>query len=263
VKTNAGEAAATKKIKISVCMATFNGKRFLKRQIDSILSQLAPDDELVISDDGSTDATLTILATYSDPRIRLFHASYKSPIFNFENALKHAKGDVICLSDQDDIWLDNKLEVVRDYFMRNRFGCTLIMLDGMVIHEDESLQSESIFKRLGAGTGILKNIFKNTWLGCCLAFSRDLLDIALPFPSRIPMHDMWLGLMAEIHGRVELVAVKTILYRKHSASLTDFRIQFRPLIQIRWRFFLIRHLLIRSCDIWCSGSKTSPVRRDT
>ena len=107
---------------ISVCMASYNGEKFIKAQIGSILMQLGKDDELVISDDGSTDRTVEIIESYGDKRIRLLHhhknlsiakIRYSRNFYytteNFENALRAAKGDFIFLSDQDDIWAENKI----------------------------------------------------------------------------------------------------------------------------------------------------------
>lgn len=233
---------------ISVCMATYNGERFLRRQIETILPQLAPGDELVIADDSSTDGTLSILAEFAavDPRIRLFTGnSFSSPIFNFEFALKQAQGEIIVLADQDDVWLENKLAVVRERFASRPAGPFLIALDGYVVDEAEQVITDSIFARLHAGPGFLKNLWDNRYLGCCLAFNRALLDVALPFHRRIPMHDMWLGQLCELVGTTEFVPVKTILYRKHGASLTDFKIEFRPLLQIKRRAVLAWYLLSR------------------
>ena len=94
---------------ISVCMATYNGAQFIKEQIDSILCQLSTEDELIISDDGSTDETLSIINSYKDNRIKVFqHKAAEGSAFikatrNFENAMSHAVGDYIFLSDQDDM----------------------------------------------------------------------------------------------------------------------------------------------------------------
>ena len=91
-------------MKISVCIATFNGEKFIQEQIQSILPQLGEDDEIVVSDDGSTDRTMEILELFKDKRIRLLVNEGKHGfIWNFENALRKAKGDVIFLCDQDDI----------------------------------------------------------------------------------------------------------------------------------------------------------------
>jgi glycosyltransferase involved in cell wall biosynthesis len=236
--------------KISVCMATHNGERFLRRQIETILPQLAPNDELVISDDSSSDGTLAIIDSFADPRIRLSRGNtFFSPIFNFEHALKMATGEIIVLADQDDVWLDNKVALVRQKFAAPHHRCYLIALDGYVVDENEAIVSDSIFKRLGAGKGFWKNVFNNRYLGCCLAFSRELLGVALPFPRRIPMHDMWLGQLCELVGETEFVAEKTIKYRKHEASLTEFRIRFMPVVQVKRRFWLLYHLLRRSVTL--------------
>lgn len=233
-------------MKISVCMATRNGERFIGRQLASILPQLGPDDEVVISDDTSTDDTVSIIKGIADPRIRLHEGNvFFSPTFNFENALGKATGDIIILSDQDDIWLENKVAIIRERFLRQPVPIYLVMLDGCVIDEEEKVIAPSIFEKINAGKGLLKNIYDNTYMGCCLAFSRELLMIALPFPRQIPMHDMWLGLLAEIFGEVDFVAVKTICYRKHTASHTDFKRSFLPITQLKRRCFLIYHLVRR------------------
>lgn len=227
-------------------MATRNGGKFLRQQLDSILAQLRPHDEMVISDDSSTDDTVAIIKSCGDDRIRLLEGNrYCSPVFNFENALRHATGDLIVLSDQDDIWLENKIAVILGEFQGKTSGIHLIALDGSVIDEQGNVTAPSIFEKLNAGSGLVKNIFNNTYMGCCLAFSRELLEVALPFPQRIPMHDMWLGLLAELHGSVTFVPEKTILYRKHSASITDFRIRFMPIVQIKRRWFLSYNLMAR------------------
>ena len=102
---------------ISVCLATYNGELFLKEQLTSILKQLGDSDEVVVSDDGSTDLTLTILQEFNDPRIKVFHHdkrkqkySFDYATHNFENAINNSSGDVIFFSDQDDIWMPDKIE---------------------------------------------------------------------------------------------------------------------------------------------------------
>lgn len=231
-------------------MATRNGARFIRLQLASILPQLGPDDEVVISDDSSTDETVAVIKRFGDPRVRLLENNiFYSPIFNFENALRQAAGEIIVLSDQDDIWLDNKITVIRENFRKRTGPIHLIVLDGSVIDVHENITTDSLFTKINAGPGLLKNIYNNTYMGCCLAFSRELLQIALPFPRRLPMHDMWLGLLAEIYGEVAFVQERTILYRKHAESTTHFRIQFVPITQIKRRWFLVYHLVNR----WIKG----------
>ena len=95
---------------ISVCIATYNGEKYLAEQLDSILLQVSEEDELIISDDGSTDHTLEILRTYAAnyPQIQLLQGPGQGVIANFAFALTHTKGEVIFLADQDDVWLPNK-----------------------------------------------------------------------------------------------------------------------------------------------------------
>ena len=94
---------------ISVCIATYNGEKYLREQLDSILPQLAESDEVIVSDDGSTDGTIDLITSLNDPRIKIVsNSGRKGYVGNFENALKHTTGDYIFLSDQDDIWYPNK-----------------------------------------------------------------------------------------------------------------------------------------------------------
>ena len=96
---------------ISVCIATYNGEKYIKQQLLSILKQIKVNDEIIISDDHSTDKTFNIIKSFNDTRIKFFlNNKGKGYTRNFENALEKAHGDIIFLSDQDDIWIDNKVE---------------------------------------------------------------------------------------------------------------------------------------------------------
>jgi glycosyltransferase involved in cell wall biosynthesis len=238
----------TRSIQLSVCMATCNGSRFIREQLDSILAQLGPDDELIVSDDASTDDTLEIVRSYGDPRIFILTGNnFHSPIRNFEHALRHARGQIVVLSDQDDIWLPGRLELIHEQLDTEITRISLLMMDGEIVGAEGNCLEKSLFTVNRAGPGLLKNIYDNTYTGCCLAFTRPLLEIALPFPHRIPMHDMWLGILAEIFGRVEFVPVKTIRYRRHAAN-TSF---IRPSVyrQIVRRFSLSLYLVKRCIEI--------------
>ena len=115
---------------ISVCIATYNGSRFIDRQLRSILCQLGPDDEVVVSDDGSADDTLSIIRQFGDSRIRIIDGPHRhSPIWNFEKAMQAAKGDYIFLSDQDDEWLPSKVKVSMTYLQE--YDC--IVSDNRVV----------------------------------------------------------------------------------------------------------------------------------
>ena len=105
---------------VSVALATYNGQEFLKEQIDSIINQLGDGDELIISDDGSTDATIEIINFYLiDHRVRLYKNPDKGVIKNFENAINKTRNEIIILSDQDDVWLPNKVNYIKSEFNDN------------------------------------------------------------------------------------------------------------------------------------------------
>lgn len=234
---------------LSVCMATYNGIRYIRRQLDTIMPQLAPDDELVISDDSSSDGTAEFLASCanSDRRIRLFlNRNFRNPACNFEFALGQVRGDVIVLADQDDIWLPDKLDIVREAFLKETMRPYLIVMDAVVVDDEEEMLYPSVFEKLKAGPGFWKNLYDNRYLGCSMAFSRDLLARALPFPQRIAMHDMWLGQLCECIGTTVFMPVVTMKYRRHDASLTDFKVKFQPLLQIERRLVLFWNLIFRS-----------------
>lgn len=231
---------------ISVCMATYEGERFVQRQIETILPQLRPEDELVVSDDSSSDGTVAIVRSFADPRIRILEAdTLGSPLSNFEYAIRHAGGDIVVLADQDDVWLPNKLPLVRELFAVECARPYLVVLDAEIVDEDEQPLEPSVLERLGAGPGLLKNLWTNRYLGCCMAFSRDLLDQALPFPEGVGMHDIWLGQLCERVGKTAFVPVVTMRYRRHASTATGFDIRFEPLRQIERRAHLAWGLITR------------------
>jgi glycosyltransferase involved in cell wall biosynthesis len=230
---------------ISVCMATYNGGRWIREQLASILRQLGPGDEVVVSDDGSTDDTLAVVASFGDPRVRVLAGNFRSPVRNFENALRHAHGEILALSDQDDVWLDGRVDLLRERFAAPPAPVFLVALDAVVTDERGAVTDPSLFRRIGAGPGLLKNVYDNTYVGCCLAFTRALLGIALPFPANLPMHDMWLGLLAERFGEVEFVHVPLLAYRRHGANATTMKRRFAPVLQLRRRWNLSTSLLRR------------------
>jgi len=200
---------------ISVCMATYNGERFIKQQISSILSQLGPHDELIVSDDGSTDTTCSLVTSFDDARIHLVpNPNPGNIVRNFEHALQHARGSLIFLADQDDIWEQNKLAV--QAALLERFD--LVVSDCCLIDAAGTQLAESFFAQLGSGPGFFKNLYRNSFLGCCMAFRRSILDTILPFPPAIAMHDIWIGLIAEMCGTTYFCPEKLVRYRRHNSS---------------------------------------------
>lgn len=227
----------------SVCIATYNGEKYIREQLASILPQLGEDDEIIVSDDSSTDDTLTVLKQLADPRIKIYpHQTFHSPIFNFEHALKEVRGDIVFLSDQDDIWLPDKVNVVAKAFEEH--GCDIVVSDAVIVDDRLGTLHESFFEFYKSRPGLLKNIYRNRYLGCTMAVKKRILEKALPFPRNIAMHDMWIGLIGELFGKTVFIDDKLILYRRHSNTLTTGKHASIGRM-LRWRICLVADLLIR------------------
>lgn len=119
-------------------MTTYNGELYLDEQIKSILPQLNPDDELVICDDGSTDSTISIIESFKDMRIHLHRNHFRNHILNFEYALHKAKGDIIFLCDQDDVWLPDKVKTMLPYFDIYDLVCSNCIVTDQVLKHDNN-----------------------------------------------------------------------------------------------------------------------------
>jgi len=202
-------------------MATYNGAQHIEKQLSSILKNLDDNDEVVISDDNSSDKTLAIVNGFADDRIKIVlnAPDNRGHVTNFENALKHAKGDYLFLSDQDDIWYDNKVNRMIAALEKH----DLVVCDCRVVDGEMKLLNESFYELLSSGSGLLKNFIKNTYLGCCMAFNRKVLEKALPFPKDIVSHDTWLGLVGELVGSCYFMPEKLQYFIRHGTnfSITD------------------------------------------
>lgn len=208
---------------ISVCMAVHNGQDYIKGQLDSILTQIGSQDEIIISDDGSDDKSVSIIESYNDSRIKLvFQYSPKGlkgheyATLNFENALNHASGDFIFLSDQDDVWADDKVKIMMSYLDNYPY----VASDCFVTDKDLKIISDT---RFTPDSGITKNKYlaflKSTpYQGSCVAFRREVLKKALPFPKGIQSHDRWIGFVAAFYFSVKLIPEKLIFYRRHEGT---------------------------------------------
>lgn len=230
---------------ISVCMTTFNGEKFISNQIESILMQLSDTDELIISDDGSTDDTLNIIKSYmdADDRITLFFGPKLGLISNFEYALKQASGEYIFLSDQDDVWMPNKVELMLEKLDDN----LLVISDCQVVDKNLDLMYPSFFQLNGLRRTLFSNLIKNSYLGCCMAFRREVLLKSLPFPKSLPMHDWWIGLCAACSGSVYFCTDKLVMYRRHgsNSSPTSEKSHYSIIKKIQFRSILILNLFKR------------------
>ena len=201
---------------ISVCIATYNGARYIAEQLASILKQLSAEDEVVVSDDGSTDGTIDIVRSLNDRRIRIVDGPrHHSPTLNFERALRNAKGEYIFLADQDDVWLEDKVTRCVEELQT----CNCVVSDARVTDSLLNTTSESLFQLMHVRRGRLSNLlWRNGYTGCCMAFKREVLSKALPFPTDIPMHDIWIGNVAAFCGRLHFINDRLLLFRRHDTA---------------------------------------------
>ena len=201
---------------LSVCMATFNGSAYLKEQIDSILSQLGPNDELLVADDGSQDGTVDILKSYG-PSLTVISASRIGGVVeNFSRVISAADGDYIALADQDDVWLPGRVALIK----KTLENTDLIQMNAQVVDGDLHSLNVTVFASSNVRPGFLSNLIKNSFVGCCMAFRREIIDMVRPFPSNIPWHDWYIGLIAELFFKVERVDAVTISYRRHENNFS-------------------------------------------
>jgi glycosyltransferase involved in cell wall biosynthesis len=229
-------------MKVSVCLATYNGSQYVEKQIDSILPQLLSGDELIVVDDFSSDDTVKIIEKIGDSRIRILkNFSNLGVINSFEKAILHSSGDIIFLSDQDDLWMPDKVKEVANMFLKYP-NVTLVTSNLQVIDEDDNLISNS--KLVGDFIpGFIPNFFRPRFRGCTLAFRKQMLHYFLPFPKDIPMHDMWIGLVNEIYGQTLYIDKPLLQYRRHSNNVTSENHD--AIIKIlKWRYSLFKNLLI-------------------
>ena len=203
---------------ISVCIATYNGERYIRQQIESIVCQLNVDDEIIVSDDGSTDGTLDIVKGIGDKRIKIIEGpGRKSPILNFECALKASKGDFIFLSDQDDVWKPDKVEICMKWL--KTYNC--VVSDAEVTDNRLKPLYPSLYDIMQVRQGRIYNtIWKNGYTGCCMAFRRNVLEASLPFPKNIPMHDIWIGNVAAYKYNVIFIPDRLIHFRRHENTIS-------------------------------------------
>lgn len=219
---------------ISVCMATYNGEKYIKDQLLSILKQIGSNDEIIISDDLSRDKTIEIIESLNDGRIKIFFNKNKGYTNNFQNAIQQASGDYIFLSDQDDIWVDNKLEIMSALLLKYDF----VVSDAKLVNNKlENLGSTYFELRGGGENGFMNNLKKLKYIGCCMAFRKVILKKVLPFPHNTELcpHDFWIALISEFYYKTHVIKEPLLLYRRHGENISShisvtsfiFKIQFR------------------------------------
>lgn len=229
-------------VRVSVCMATYNGASYVREQIDSILAELEPQDELLVVDDASSDGTIDLLRAIDDPRLVLHaRAENRGYVRTFEEALSRASGDVLLLSDQDDIWIPGR----RALFLAALEGSAVAASNLVLLGSDAPLtppipgiswrldaaeSSHSVRNELRILAGIAP------YFGCAMAIRRDVIDRILPFPEFLTeSHDLWIATFANAHRTMRHVDEPTIRRRLHEENTSPSRPRgIGQVIRARW-----------------------------
>jgi glycosyltransferase involved in cell wall biosynthesis len=244
--------------RISVCIAAHNGARFIQSQVRSILDQLGASDEVIVVDDCSSDETCQILEGFGDSRILLHRQELNRGVLrSFEAAIARATGEIIFLSDQDDIWMPDKVRCVVDAFQDNP-KADIVVSDAELIGTNNARFEKTYYQERGRfQSGVLSNIFRCKYLGCTMAFRSSVSTNLLPFPKRSDiLHDVWIGTAASLAGyRVFYIDRPLMQYRRHENNATGNRsLTLTRQLRIRWD-------LCRSLAVFCWRFYRSPSNR--
>jgi glycosyltransferase involved in cell wall biosynthesis len=243
--------------KVSVCMAAYQGERYIVLQLCSIIEQLSAQDEVIIVDDGSTDRTCDAIASIGDPRVLLIQNHENQGVLRaFETALSRSSGEIVFLSDQDDLWLPKKVETVLDAFVRDP-DVMLVVSDATLIDEEGAKIGDSFYAQRGKfRAGLWSNVLIGKFHGCTMAFRSALLRRALPFPpGRLVHHDTWIGCMnALVGGRTRYIAEPLVAYRRHSTNVTG-RIKLSNYTRLRMRSQMLLGLLVSWMKSWLNEAR--------
>jgi len=214
---------------VSVALATYNGERYLRRQLDSIVGQTYRNIEIVVSDDCSSDGTVALLDEYRRTHGITCRVNERNVGFvrNFERALSDCKGDFIALSDQDDIWLADKVETL----VREIGSHSLVYTDAFLINGNDEILPGSLMEVSGvrpvSGNCFEYFVCNNCVTGCTAMFRKNLLETAIPIPEGETYHDWWLAVVASRRDGVLYYPGKLTQYRQHGSNYTGANVKAR------------------------------------
>lgn len=248
-QSSAPRESSAKTPQISVCMATYNGAQYVGEQMDSILEQLGPFDEVVVVDDASTDDTVARLHALGDPRVCVFEsAENRGYVRSFEESLGHARGQFILLSDQDDFWVPGRVRAIVGALERADVVATNLgtlggpnRIPGPYGQSDWRLRERDSGRNLRNTVAILMG--NRPYYGCAMGMRRAALDRILPFPDFLDeSHDLWVALYGNITRSVVHLDIRSVQRRFHGGNATPERPR-GPLQVARSRAMLLRSVV--------------------
>ena len=211
---------------VSIAMATWNGARYLRQQLDTLYRQTWQNLEVVVSDDASTDGTAEILAEYATSRGLRYsvNASRLGLVQNFARAISLCRGELIALSDQDDLWKPHKIETLAgnlgDFTLIYCSPQEMLTAGGQVILDTATRQVADFARQHGSGSPTRSLLAENWVVSHTLLFRRELVRHALPIPPHQPFHDGWLALVASTLDGIRYLDQNLQTYRQHQGSFT-------------------------------------------
>ncbi len=239
-----------RKENVSVCMACYNGEAYIKEQIESILLQLIDGDELIVIDDCSSDKTAEVVLEIKDSKIKYFKNDNNRGVNkSFERAIGMAENAYIFMADQDDLWLEKRLNYMLDELKK---GNLLVSGNSSVIDAlGESFDYDLGKLSADASKKFSENIMgiftgKAYYYGCAMAFQKQLNQIILPFPTYIESHDLWIAMAANMlksNQHIEKNVLKrrihgknaSVVQRKLSEKIYSRVVFFRSYMTLKWR----------------------------
>ena len=237
---------------ISICLCTFNGEAFLRSQLESIFKQKDSKfiSEIIICDDKSTDSTLKIIEEFSKLSIKLkliINKKRLGVIKNFEKCLSYTNYPIIIFCDQDDIWDTSKVtKILKIKELQLKKPIALVHNAAIIDDKEEIIRNDFMEIRGGFSSEIIKNFYKNRYLGCCLIINSNLKKMILPFPNYLSQHDIWIGIVASLYGKTFFINENLTLYRQHkkNASKASKNERSRILKIFKFRLIFIYNVFI-------------------
>ena len=230
-------------ISISICLCTFNGEYYIFDQIASIINAciVVPGLawEIVISDDGSSDQTISTCHLFNYDNIRVVAGPQKGVSKNFENAIIHAQYDYIILSDQDDLWLPHRIICIIGYIG----SYDVILSNCYIVNSSLAGNGESYFDITSFHRFWPKLLYSNFFVGALMCCKSSFLKSIMPFPPAPLLHDIWIGMNCLISGSLKFDNTPIMLYRRHEKSyitigLAKKSLNDKLLFKIKYNFLL-------------------------
>ena len=220
------------KVSVQILLATYNGARFLREQLDSLFNQTFQDFTVLLRDDGSTDDTLQIISAYQQKfpdKINVLKDNLKNlgATQNFGVLLENASADYIFFCDQDDIWVKHKIEKslqkIQSLENGNDKAPCYIFTDMKAIDEAGNITDNSVWSKLLLHPDyctLNRLLIQNIPHGCTMVINKAMRNLAVPIPKEAILHDHWMALIAAACGKSAYIEEPLVLLRNHAQNVT-------------------------------------------